>query len=160
MRLFDLKENYKAILEMIIEQEDEQVLIDTLASINDALEDKADAYTAIIKNLESDNHVIDEEIKRLKRRKASNDNAIKRMKESLQSTMEETGKLKFKTSLNTYNIQKNPPSLKIVDESLIPKDYWVSQAPKLNKKEVLTHLKNGGEIEGVEVQQTKSLRVR
>ena len=160
MRLFDLKENYKAILDMIIEQEDEQVLIDTLASINDALEDKADAYTSIIKNLESDNHVIDEEIKRLKRRKASNDNAIKRMKESLQNAMEETGKLKFKTSLNTYNIQKNPPSLKIVDESLIPKDYWISQAPKLNKKEVLTHLKNGGEIAGVEVQQTKSLRVR
>ena len=82
------------------------------------------------------------------------------MKESLQDSMETTGKTKFKTALNSYNIQNNPPSLKVTNEKLIPKDYWLSQAPKLNKKSALAELKAGNTIPGLEVKQTRSLRVR
>ena len=102
-------------------------LKDTLDSINDALEDKADGYVAVIKSLETDNIAIDEEIKRLKQRKTSNENGIKRLKETLQQVMEETGKEKFKTALNSYSIANNPPSLDVTDESLIPKQYYVEQ---------------------------------
>jgi len=147
---------------MITQEHEEldQSYIDTLESIDEALEVKADNYIKVIKSLESDNEAIDEEIKRLRQRKTTYDTHIKRMKESLQNMMEETGKTKFKTALNSYNIQNNPPSLNIVDEKLIPKDYWVSQAPKLNKKDALAELKEGKEIPGVEVKQTRSLRVR
>ena len=74
--------------------------------------------------------------------------------------MEATGKTKFKTALNSYTIANNPPSLNVLDEKLIPTDYWVPQAPKLNKKDALAELKEGKEIPGVEVKQTRSLRVR
>lgn len=158
--LFNLREKYKEIYEWIAEQGDEQVLIDTLQSINDALEEKADGYVAVIKSIESDNAAIDEEIKRLRERKTSNQNGIKHLKESLQKAMEETGKQKFKTALNSYSIANNPPSLDVTNEKLIPKEYWVSQAPKLNKKELLQDIKNGADIQGVEVKRTKSLRVR
>ncbi|OLF32243.1 siphovirus Gp157 family protein [Staphylococcus sp. 47.1] len=158
--LFNLKDDYKQVYDLIAEQGDEQVLNDTLASINDALEDKADGYVAVIKSLESDNTAIDEEIKRLQQRKTTNKNGVDRLKETLKETMESTGKTKFKTALNSYNIQNNPPSLNILDEKLIPKDYWISQAPKLNKKDALAELKEGKEIPGVEVKQTRSLRVR
>ncbi|MDK9610246.1 siphovirus Gp157 family protein, partial [Staphylococcus pseudintermedius] len=57
-------------------------------------------------------------------------------------------------------IANNPPSLDVTEESLIPKEYWVSQAPKLNKKDLLKDIKNGADIKGVEVKQTRSLRVR
>ncbi|WP_334409083.1 siphovirus Gp157 family protein, partial [Escherichia coli] len=144
----------------IAEQGDETVLIETLQSINDALEEKADGYVAVIKTLEADNVAIDEEIKRLRQRKTSNQNGISRLKESLQFSMESTGKEKFKTALNSYSIANNPPSLDVVEESLIPKEYWLSQAPKLNKKDLLKDIKNGADIKGVEVKQTRSLRVR
>lgn len=158
--LFNLKDNYKQVYELIADQEDEQLLKDTLDSINDALEDKADGYVAVIKSLETDNNAIDEEIKRLRKRKTSNQNGIKRLKETLQQVMEETGKEKFKTALNSYSIAKNPPSLDVQDDSLIPKEYWVSQAPTLNKKDLLKDIKAGTEIKGVELKQTRSLRVR
>lgn len=158
--LFNLKDDYKQVYDLITEQGDEQVLNDTLASINDALEDKADGYVAVIKSLESDNVAIDEEIKRLQQRKTTNKNGVNRLKETLKETMESTGKTKFKTALNSYNIQNNPPSLNVLDEKLIPKDYWISQAPKLNKKDALAELKEGKDIPGVEVKQTRSLRVR
>ncbi|EGQ2901603.1 TPA: siphovirus Gp157 family protein [Staphylococcus pseudintermedius] len=158
--LFNLTDAYQQVYDLIAEQGDETVLIETLQSINDALEEKADGYVAVIKTLEADNVAIDEEIKRLRQRKTSNQNGISRLKESLQFSMESTGKEKFKTALNSYSIANNPPSLDVVEESLIPKEYWLSQAPKLNKKDLLKDIKNGADIKGVEVKQTRSLRVR
>lgn len=158
--LFDLSTDYQQLYELIAEQEDEQILKDTLASINDAIEDKADGYVAVIKTLEGDNKAIDEEIKRLRQRKTSNQNGVKRLKESLQEVMEQTGKEKFKTALNSYSIANNPPSLDITDESLIPKQYYIEQQPKLDKKELLKVVKDGLEIKGVELKQSRSLRVR
>ncbi|MCD8830267.1 siphovirus Gp157 family protein [Staphylococcus gallinarum] len=158
--LFDLTDNYKQVYELIAEQGDEQALNDTLVSINDALEDKADGYVSVIKSLESDNKAIDEEIKRLQQRKITNKNGIDRLKESLKESMESIGKTKFKTSLNSYNIQNNPPSLNVIDEKHIPKDFWLSQAPKIDKKALLKHLKEENEVPGVEIKQTQSLRVR
>ena len=38
--LFELKDNYQQVYDLIAEQEDEQILKDTLASINDAIEEK------------------------------------------------------------------------------------------------------------------------
>lgn len=158
--LFNLTDNYKQVYDLIAEQGDEQALNDTLESINDALEDKADGYVAIIKTLEGDNKVIDDETKRLQQRKTTNKNGIDRLKESLKEAMETTGKTKFKTTLNSYTIANNPPSKDVVDEKLIPKDYWVSQAPKINSKLLLDDLKAGKEIPGAELKRTQSLRVR
>ena len=158
--LFDLSTDYQQLYDLIAEQEDEQILKDTLASINDAIEDKADGYVAVIKTLEGDNKAIDEEIKRLRQRKTSNQNGVKRLKESLQEVMEQTGKEKFKTALNSYSIANNPPILDITDESLIPKQYYIEQQPKLDKKELLKVVKDGLEIKGVELKQSRSLRVR
>lgn len=158
--LFNLTDNFKQVYDLIAEQGDEQLLNDTLESINDALEDKADGYVSVIKSLESDNKAIDDEIKRLQQRKITNKNGIDRLKESLKASMESTGKTKFKTALNSYNIQNNPPSLNVVEEKHIPSDFWLSQAPKLDKKSLLKHIKENDDIDGVEIKQTQSLRVR
>lgn len=158
--LFNLTDNYKQVYDLIAEQGDEDVLNDTLASINDALEDKADGYVSVIKSLESDNKTIDEEIKRLQQRKTTNKNGIDRLKESLKEAMEATGKTKFKTALNCYNIQNNPPSLEVTEEKDIPKEFWLSQAPKLDRKSLLKFLKENSDVPGVAIKQTRSLRVR
>lgn len=158
--LFELGGKYIEVYELIAEQGDEQILKDTLESINDALEDKADGYASIVRSLEANNKAIDEEIKRLKQRKTSNENGIKRLKENLKETMEITGKTKFKTTFNSFSISKNAPSKDVIDEKLIPADYWISQAPKINSKLLLDDLKSGKEVPGAELKQTRSLRVR
>lgn len=158
--LFNLTDNYKQVYDLIAEQGDEQLLNDTLDSINDALEDKADGYVSVVKSLESDNKAIDDEIKRLQQRKTTNKNGIDRLKKSLKESMESTGKTKFKTALNSYNIQNNPPSLNVIEEKHIPSDFWLSQAPKLDKKSLLKHIKENNDVDGVEIKQTQSLRVR
>ncbi|MCE5038422.1 siphovirus Gp157 family protein [Staphylococcus auricularis] len=158
--LIELGEKYTKLLEIIIEEGDSQVLQDTLDSINDALEDKADGCVAVIRRLEGDNEAIDKEINRLRRRKTTNKNGIQRIKESLQYTMETTNKEKFKTKLNSFTIAKNKPSLVVTDEKQIPKEYWVPQAPTLNKSELLKDIQNGEDIPGAGTKQTRSLRIR
>lgn len=159
--LFDLSTNYQQVYDLISSGEDESIYLDTLESINEALEDKADSYVGVIKSLEADNDAITKEIKRLQERKQANTNGIKRLKESLQLAMETTGKTKFKTSTNSFGIQKNAPSLKIaVDESTLPDNYFSEQQPKLDRNRLKDDLKNGIEINGVELVQTESLRIR
>ncbi|MFQ9546240.1 MAG: siphovirus Gp157 family protein, partial [Clostridium sp.] len=46
------------------------------------------------------------------------------------------------------------------DEKLIPEEYWIEQAPVLDKKTLLAALKAGEEIPGVSIKQTESLRIR
>lgn len=74
--------------------------------------------------------------------------------------MKATGKTKSKGQLFNLSIQKNPPSLNVEDEKLIPEEYWIEQAPVLDKKAMLVALKAGEEIPGVSIKQTESLRIR
>ena len=48
----------------------------------------------------------------------------------------------------TLSIRKVPPKAEITDESLIPSVYWETQPPKLNKRELLSALKDKQDIPG------------
>ena len=96
-----------------------------------------------------------EEIKRLQARKQSIDNSVKNMKLSLQNAMNEIGKTKFKTNLFSFNIQKNPISVNIVDENLIPDEF-----KKIKIEFDKTAIKKAENVPGVELTQSESLRIR
>lgn len=158
MNLYELSTSYLQIQEMILEGA--EGLEDTLESLNDAIEEKAVGYAKVIKNIEGQVLAIKEEEKRLAERRRSLESNIKRLKENLELSMLDTGKKKIKTNLFTFNIQKNPPSVKILDEEAIPSDYLVKQKPKIDKKAIINDMKNGVEVEGVEIKQGESLRIR
>lgn len=158
--IFDLSTDYKQVYDMISQGEDSEVYLDTLDSLNDSIEDKADGYSAIIKSLNGDNEIIKKEIERLQARKKANENGIRNMKDNLQYAMEMTGKTVFKTATNSFGIQNNPASTDIIDEKMIDKRYFIEQSPKLDKKAILEDLKNGADVAGVKLKQTKSLRIR
>lgn len=106
--LYELKENYKQLTDMLyIEDIDEQCILDTLESIEGETEDKADNYAKLIKNLLSDAEACKIEKQRLEERQKSFENKAKILKDKLQEMMIETGKIKFKTELFSFNIQKN-----------------------------------------------------
>ena len=64
--------------------------------------------------------------------------------------MKVTGKTKFKGQLFSFSIQKNPPSVNVIDEKLIPEEYFIPQEPTLDKKRLLTDIKSGAEIPGAD----------
>lgn len=158
--LFDLSTNYQQVYDMISQGEDSEVYLDTLESLNDSIEDKANGYAKIIKSIEGDNEAIKKEIDRLQARKKANENAIRNLKENLQYAMEQTNKKAFRTELFSFGIQRNPVKSNITDETKIPKVYFNEQEPKLDKKRLLEDLKNNIQVNGAELTQDSSLRIR
>lgn len=156
MKLYELTGAFNQVADMLEYDSENAAIIDTLESIDLAIEEKADGYAKLIRNQEASSKAFDEEIKRMRERKQAVDNNVKRMKLSLQNAMVEIGKTKFKTDLFSFNIQKNQPSVEIVDESLIP-DKFKKVTIEFDK----TAIKKAEEdVPGVEIKQSESLRIR
>ena len=124
------------------------------------MEEKADAYAKVIRTLECDVDSVDAEIKRLTDKKRRIQNNIGSMKRSLESTMLELGKKKIKTPLFGFNIQKNPPSVNILDEGKVPENFRIKQPDKIDRKSIIAELKESGNTDWAELVQTESLRIR
>lgn len=106
--LYQLRENYNEVLGMLYDEEmDEQTIIDTLESIEDAIEDKADSYAFILRDIDTTVSAIKAEEDRLKSRRMTLERRKERMKASLFDAMKVTGKTKFSTQLFSFNIRKN-----------------------------------------------------
>lgn len=160
MKLYELNEAFQNIQALI--EDGEEGLEDTLESINLAIEDKLENIAKVIKNLEAEAKAFREEEKRLADRRRSIENNIKRLKGYAEEALKVTGNRKLKAGLFTFSIQKNPPSIIVEDEKLIPKRFFVEQEPKLDKRKLINELKerNIEEMPGVRLVQGEGLRIR
>lgn len=161
--IYELTEDYIKLLSMAEDPDiEEEVFLDTLEGIEGALEDKAEGYAKVMRQLETNASGLDAEIKRLQERKTLVTKNVERMKKTLQTMMEATGKTKFKTELFSFNVQNNPPSLVLDSEDIevIPMEYLVPQDPKIDKTKIKADIKAGKEITFAHMEATKSLRIK
>ena len=158
--LYELTGEFLELFEMIDQGEyDDDMLMDTLEAIDGEIEIKAENYAKVIQEISGQIDTIVSEISRLQGKKNTLDNAVKRIKGSLQGAMELTGKTKFKTDLFSFGIQNNPPSLKIDDESAIPAEYLIPQTPKIDSAAIKKLLKTET-VPWAHLEQGQSLRIR
>lgn len=157
-KLYELTRDFQLIQEMIESGEDG--LADTLEAINLAIEDKLENVAKVIKNLEGEAKAFKEEEQRLADRRRSLENNIKHLKQYAENSMLVTGDKKIKAGLFTFALQKNPPSVSVFNDLIVPKKYYVPVDPKLDKNKIKEDLKNGESIPGVEMKQGESLRIR
>lgn len=157
MNLYELSIAFQEVQNMEL---DPEVMKDTLDSIEDAIENKAENIAKLIRNLESDVKAYKEEEERLKTKRQATENKVKWLKTYLEDNMKLTGKTKFKSGMFNFSIQKNPVSVNILDERIIPEEFLIPQLPKIDKTALKDVLKNGVEVPGVELKQTEGLRIR
>lgn len=158
MNLFKLKGAYKSVYEM--EEIDEETWFDTLESITDSIQEKADGYAAVIATIDAENSAIKAEKDRLAKRESVNKNKIERLKKNLLDVMNETGEVKFSTDLHSFGIRKTQ-SVAIADdwETKLPKEYVrTTFAP--DKTTIKEDLKNGVEIPSASLQENEGLSIR
>lgn len=125
MNIYQMTAKYKHLQTALeCEPEDEEIA-QLLAEIDDSIEEKADGYGRIIRNMQAEISGLNGEIDRLTKRVKSRENAVKRLKENLMYSMKETGKTKFKTELFSFGVAKNggkaPLELMVLPEEL-PED--------------------------------------
>ncbi|EMK1191613.1 siphovirus Gp157 family protein [Listeria monocytogenes] len=156
--LYSIQGKYQQLLNLA-EQLDPELLKDTLESIDDELETKAENVAFVIKELEGQSLILEKETKRLAERKNTINNNVKRLKQSLFDAMITANKQKIKTNLFTLDIRKNQPSLIVEDESKLL-NYLIEQPKKLDKTKLGDDLKKGIEVPGAKIIQTERLQIR
>ena len=137
---------------------EEQVILDTMESIDFEIEEKADGYAKIIRMLNAETEAIIAEIERLTARKKAISNNADRLKSSLEQSMIFLDKKKFRTALFSFAIQKNPATVNIIGK--VPKKYLIPQEPKVDKRAIIEYVKEHGNTKYAELTQSESLRIR
>ena len=113
-KLYELTADLLTLQEMLEENVDEQVLIDTLEGVQGEYELKLESYCKVIKNLEADMEALKNEAKRLTDKRKVLENNVDRLKKAMFDSMKLTGTEKVKGALFTVAIQRNGGKLPVI----------------------------------------------
>lgn len=140
MRLYELTEQYKALENLSYDSEvDEQVYRDTMEGLWGEIEEKADGYAKIISGMKYDIEALKAEEERINARRKALEQRSKWLKDNLEANMREMGKLKFKTELFSFSIQKNGGLQPLVIDGVledIPGKFLIPQPPVPNNEAI------------------------
>lgn len=159
--LYEITAQTKQLMDWLIEEPEDVAINDTLESLQTELEDKAEDYCKVMKMIQGEVDMLDKEIERLNEKKKQRNNAIDRLKKALFSAMQDTGISKIKGLLFNLSIRNTAPSIKsLPDIALIPDKYHIKHEDTIDKRLLLTDIKAGKVIEGVEIASGKCLVIK
>jgi len=157
MQLYEITENLRQLGQMIEDGVEESQLIDALNDVNEAFEEKAKSILFLIRNIEGNIELSKLEEARLSNRRKSMEKQLDSIKAYLVMNMAESGKTKIDNGVIKASYIKPKPVLVLSDENAIPDSY---KNPKvtisIDKKLILSDLKEGKEIEGASIGESKA----
>ena len=162
--LYELTGTMKHLLDLAqsgeVDQETIDATIESMDLTND-IERKIEGYAIVMDELKASNERIRNEEKRLADRRRVQQNNYDRMRETLLNQMKLLELDRVKTDKYTVSVRQNPVKVIVRDDSNIPKDFFVEQRPKLDRKKLKEYLESTNEeVEGVELAQEESLQIR
>jgi Siphovirus Gp157 len=157
MKLYELTEMYARLVEKIEDGEDYG---DTLESIDEAIEAKAESIAKVIKTIEAQAKALKEEEERLEKRRKHFENEAKRLKEYLAHNLEESGRSRIKGTTFTISIGKPRKIVEVWDIEALPFPYLKTKVEP-NKKAIKEALESGEKIPGAQLKEgKKTLSIR
>jgi hypothetical protein len=125
------------------------------------LQEKAINYAYVVRSLESDVSIIDEEMKRLTALKKTKTGAIDRMKESVLNAMLIYGIEKVTSPTLSLSVRNNPESVDIPMAELLDAKFLVTKTTvALDKVAIKKAIQNGENVEGATLVRTQSLVIK
>lgn len=122
-----------------------------------ALKNKGTSIIAYTKNTESLIDAMKNEEKRISENRKALENRLDRFKTYVKENMQRLEIQKLESELGTLSIAKNPTSVEILDESLIPNDYKKEKVTiTVDKTAIKNDLKAGKNIQGVRLVEDKT----
>lgn len=161
--LYEIESRYHSALDMLYDPEiPEDVVIDTLESIEGEMELKAENYAAIISNIEATAAAIREAEKKQAERRKAMENKAARLRARLMEAMQAGGVPKFETARFRIAIRNNPESVVIDDEGAVPADYLreIPARYEADKTLIKAAMKDGFDVPGVHLVRTARLEIR
>jgi len=160
--IFQISTELNEIINQIIENGGEVTpeIEGALMIKEEELSTKSVKYGYVVKALEYDVNIIDDEIKRLSQIKKVRQNAIERLKNVLSITMQSFNIPEIDTPTMKINFRKSS-SLEITDEDLIPKKFiTVKQSTTIRKADIKKAIKEGEQIEGARIVENQNLQIK
>lgn len=164
MHLFELNEKFDAIVAMIEDDDngiDEQVLIDTLESIELDRDLKLDNLATLIERNNVYINAYAEKQKKLQAAKKQLQTANDRFQWYMTQTMDHAGMKELKTENHMLRPRNYNASVVVDDTSVIPDRYMVTKTTVTpNKTAIRKALKAGEEVPGVHVEPTRKTVIK
>ena len=158
MTLYEMSNQTRELYELL-ESEiiDEQTYNDTIENIG--VEEKLENYCKVIRQLESEAEMVKAEKERLATKQKTLENNVARLKNTILYYMDSRNTTKEDAGVFKVSVSESK-ACNITDESKIPENYLIAQAPKLDKASMLKALKEGVEIDGAELQINRNIRIK
>lgn len=171
MTIYDIKDDFGAFRKICFELQDkleeegreindeERALIAELYNENKVnLETKLERTAQFMRNLEAEEKALDDEIKRLQRKKKSRTNLKETLKFNLDYVLKSMKIEKIQAGLFNFRIQNNPPSLRY-DEKDVPQEWLIPQPPKVDVAGIKQAIRDGAKFDWCSMESSKSLRI-
>ena len=158
--LYNIETEYLEIANQLEDGELTTELETALAINEQQLQGKAVAYAYVIKDAEETTSAIDAEIKRLQGLKKTQQNKVKRLKETISNAMELYGITEIKTETLKLNFRRSEG---VVGESSNLPDEFLKHVPETFKPDltaIKAAIKEGREVEGYEIEERFNLQIK
>lgn len=141
----------------------EEVIRDTLESLQLPLEQKAVSVASFVKNIEASAEAIKAAEAEMRARRTAIENRAKRIRAYLQDQMGRTGIKQIECPYFKVSIRDNPPAVVIDAESQIPEEFMrqpETPPPAPDKKAIADALKAGKEVPGAHLERGQRLEIK
>lgn len=157
MNLYEIKQEFEKAIEECVDMETGEIINPArLDELNMVLTDKRENVALYIKNLSAEVKAIDEEAKILTNRKRVLNNKVEGLKKYLADNLEGH---KFETAKVVVSFRKSE-QLEINSTEHIPAEYLISQEPKIDKVALKNSIKQGIEINGVQIITKQNIQIK
>lgn len=151
--LYEIVDHLQSLFDTLDMIEDEELRLQAENEIDLYLQmevKKVDRITSYLFHLEQQQAAAAAEIKRLQDRKRASERAQERIEASVQRVMELWGMQKLEGRTSTLLLRPCPPSVEVLDQSLVPAEYIrVTVTEAVDKAAAKNALKAGESIEGL-----------
>ena len=155
MKLYELSDDYRNLLEALDGEDSEQDNITAILSqVKEQFNEKVENIGKMVLSLKADAEAVKLEEQRLAKRRKALESKADWLSDYLKNELTNTGVDNVKGTLVTVSLRKNPASVNILNAEAIPEIYRVviPESWQPDKKAILTQFKNTGEIvDGVEI---------
>lgn len=157
LSLFQIAQQHRQLVDKLADLDlDEQTLADTLEAESWPIEQKCENTMFVVRAAQLQQEAIDAEIERLsmlRERIAGRESSLRRL---LETGMQIAGITKITAGTFSLALQKNPPSVEILDEKQLPAKFMRTPEPKPvvpapDKKLIAAALKAGEPVPGAKL---------
>ncbi len=163
MQLYKIQEAMIDNLNIFLESEgtdlDQEVYEEIMVMLKEELSAKSSNILKYLNNIQADLEQIKIEKQRLDKVKKSKESKYNRLADYIISVMTSLDKAKIETEIGNYALRKSS-KVEVIDESLIPEEYFNIKMDKTVDKITLKELLKSQEIPGVKLSTGYNLNIQ